>query len=382
VPRLRRVSTRTARTPSASGRRHRRAGRRRQGRDHVREALDLLNRPPTEKLAPTARARPGCRWRRWVDVVYTFSSPGYQPHSVPARTTGREPAELASCPAAEGLAGCFVVPLYRLPSPEIVLIVPDDYTGPWRSNSAGARDPGRSQGAASVRMGGFGRRNARSRGRSRTAVRDVPIGSARTVSGAPLPHPSAQRPAERGLRYVQADPSAGGWCSSSGRRRTGGAWKSGLPWCTTGARAGGASVTTPHGSKRGSRRSWPARHASGRWVRRPLPGETVALACAPGAAFSARPRMLRDFLRRCHDSDRSAHARVAHRGARVAPDCVRAGAIRAADPAAATEEIKAAYEKGDYQEALKLLGRALSLKGRAAEGTTATRCSCCARSRT
>jgi hypothetical protein len=38
------------------------------------------------------------------------------------------------------------------------------------------------------------------------------------------------------------------------------------------------------------------------------------------------------------------------------------------DPAASTEEIKAAYEKGDYQETLRLLGRVLSLKGKPAEG--------------
>lgn len=38
------------------------------------------------------------------------------------------------------------------------------------------------------------------------------------------------------------------------------------------------------------------------------------------------------------------------------------------DSTAATEDIKAAYEKGDYHETLRLLGRTLAIKGKAAEG--------------
>src|SRR5688572_16812533 len=45
------------------------------------------------------------------------------------------------------------------------------------------------------------------------------------------------------------------------------------------------------------------------------------------------------------------------------------GAAAAADAAAPTpEDVKAAYEKKDYKETLRLVGRVLSLKGRAAEG--------------
>jgi hypothetical protein len=43
-------------------------------------------------------------------------------------------------------------------------------------------------------------------------------------------------------------------------------------------------------------------------------------------------------------------------------------AAQAPDPATTTEDIKAAFEKGDYQETLKLLSRVLSLKGKAAQG--------------
>lgn len=39
-----------------------------------------------------------------------------------------------------------------------------------------------------------------------------------------------------------------------------------------------------------------------------------------------------------------------------------------ADPSAAVDDIKAAYEKGDYNETLRLISRVLALKGKAAEG--------------
>jgi hypothetical protein len=42
--------------------------------------------------------------------------------------------------------------------------------------------------------------------------------------------------------------------------------------------------------------------------------------------------------------------------------------VKAPDASVATEDVKAAYEKGDYKETLRLLGRILSLKGKAAEG--------------
>ena len=40
----------------------------------------------------------------------------------------------------------------------------------------------------------------------------------------------------------------------------------------------------------------------------------------------------------------------------------------AADPLAAVEDVKAAYEKGDYNETLRLIGRLMALKGKSAEG--------------
>src|SRR5688500_1419433 len=54
-------------------------------------------------------------------------------------------------------------------------------------------------------------------------------------------------------------------------------------------------------------------------------------------------------------------------GAGAAAEDAPDAAPRAANAPISTEDIKAAYEKGDYQETLRLLGRVLALKGKAAD---------------
>ena len=52
----------------------------------------------------------------------------------------------------------------------------------------------------------------------------------------------------------------------------------------------------------------------------------------------------------------------------LSPCASAAPAAQAPDPAATADDAKAAFEKGDYQETLKLLSRVLSIKGKAAQG--------------
>jgi hypothetical protein len=94
-----------------------------------------------------------------------------------------------------------------------------------------------------------------------------------------------------------------------------------------------------------------------------------AAAVAPAAAPAAPsvPTSPKLPAPRVVSAGRPATTRVAHtRPAASQPSETVLNA--AANPQAAVEEAKAAYERRDYPETLRILGRVLALKGRAAEG--------------
>jgi hypothetical protein len=167
----------------------------------------VLNKPRDRSVKTGSRGGVTVSVAKWWvhdGPSFSFAARGYLEHGESARPGERLPHNLIPCPG--DAIRCFVIPLYRAPAPQIVLVVADGYAGPVAvellPSAAFSTGPkGRRHIELDVPASGY------------VAIEAGPLlrrhrgldYRARRAGGAPLPRPYFLRPDEHAFRWVRSE---------------------------------------------------------------------------------------------------------------------------------------------------------------------------------